>query len=55
MKEYFIFFVKDADDKGLDLYVLEKIALVRMIEVKEKLHREGLLVKIYFVERFDKI
>ncbi len=37
--------MKDADDKGLDLYVLEKIALVRRIEVKEKLHREGLLVK----------
>ncbi len=31
-----------------------KIALVRMIEVKEKLHQEGLLAKSYFVESFDK-
>jgi hypothetical protein len=43
------------EDVWRSCLVLEKIAFVRMIEVKEKLHREGLLVKIYFVERFDKI
>ena len=43
------------EDVWRSYLVLEKIALVRMIEVKEKLHREGLFVKSYFVERFDKI